>query len=144
MFQLEGDLRGNPKAAAVAAAVSLAMQFALATEAAAQEQAKVLPSGLDATLQETIWEAGGTVWRLRFVAPGFAPDRVAFEKVADDLSFLCREMALPGIAGMSTPPDKVLISLADKPSEFGRYDPSVKQVFEAYRIENDTCIVEIF
>jgi len=52
--------------------------------------------------------------------------------------------ALPRLSNIGPQPGRVVISLADRPSEFGVYDPAVIQVFEAYRSEVDTCIWEMF
>jgi hypothetical protein len=38
----------------------------------------------------------------------------------------------------------VIVSLADRESEFGIYDEAVTQVFEAYRVEGGRCIWEMF
>jgi len=105
----------------------------------------VLPSGLEAELQEMIWDqpGQGLVYRFRFVAP-------AFEKADDmdivmaDLEFLCTNFALPKLANTGPMPNQVVVSLADKPSEFGQFDATVTQVFEAYSVKSGTCIWEMF
>ncbi|MDF1669821.1 MAG: DUF6497 family protein [Roseovarius sp.] len=105
----------------------------------------VLPSGLEAELQEMIWDqpGQGLVYRFRFVAPAFerADD---MDIVMADLEYLCTNYALPKLANTGPMPNQVVVSLADKPSEFGRIDTSVTQVFEAYSVKNGTCIWEMF
>jgi len=64
--------------------------------------------------------------------------------VMEDLDWLCVTYALPRLSNIGPQPGRVVISLADRPSEFGVYDPAVIQVFEAYRSEGDTCIWEMF
>ncbi|QGY00315.1 hypothetical protein EI983_05660 [Roseovarius faecimaris] len=104
-----------------------------------------LPSGLEAELQEMLWDrpGQGLVYRFRFVAPAFEQtDDV--ERTMTDLEHLCTHFALPKLANTGPLPNQIIISLADKPSEFGQYDENVVQVFEAFRVENDTCIWEVF
>jgi len=104
-----------------------------------------LPSGLEAEFHEMLWDrpGQGLVYRFRFVAP-------KFEKTDDvdmlmaDLQHLCTYYALPKLANTGPMPGQVIISLADKPSEFGQYDPDVTQVFEAYRVKDGACIWEMF
>ncbi len=105
----------------------------------------VLPSGLEAELQEMIWDqpGQGLVYRFRFVAPAFerADD---MDIVMADLEYLCTNFALPKLANTGPMPNQVVVSLADKPSEFGQFDPTVTQVFEAYSVKSGTCIWEMF
>lgn len=109
---------------------------------AAEPGLVTLPSGLVAVLQETIRE-DGRVMRFRYVATGF--DAAApLETVAADLDHLCAADAAPRAAAEGAGDARLVISLADKPSEFGRFDPDVRQVFEAYRLENGVCIWEAF
>ncbi len=105
----------------------------------------VLPSGLETTLQERVTDetGAGPVHRFRFVAPDFT-GAVDLETVTADLEFLCNGYALETLSAEGAEAGQIIISLADKPSEFGIYDPDITQVFEAYRVENGLCIWEIF
>ncbi|MFK7941068.1 MAG: DUF6497 family protein [Roseovarius sp.] len=105
----------------------------------------VLPSGLQAELQEMIWDqpGQGLTYRFRFVAPAFVADG-DMDALMTDLEHLCTRFALPKIANTGPSPNQIIISLADKPSEFGQFNPDVSQVFEAYRVEGDACIWEMF
>ena len=105
----------------------------------------VLPSGLEVELQEMLWDrpGQGLVYRFRFVAPAFEQTN-DMDQVMGDLEYLCTSYALPKLADTGPLPNQVIISLADKPSEFGQFDPSVTQVFEAYRVEDGACIWEMF
>lgn len=122
----------------------------VALPALAQDEAKeeriVLPSGLQAELQEMLWDrpGGGLVYRFRFVASEFTGADDAFDTAMADLEFLCNSYALPRVAGTGPQPGRIIISLADRPSEFGQFDPDVTQVFEAYTVENGACIWEMF
>jgi len=128
-------------AAALAAAVAAPAQGAAQGEA--KEERLVLPSGLAARLQEVIWQAGD-VARFRYVAPGFGGEAPLAE-VSADLAHLCEAHAAPRVRAERGGGDvRVVVSLADRASEFGVYDPQVRQVFEAYRLENGACIWEAF
>ncbi|WP_245770696.1 DUF6497 family protein [Roseovarius azorensis] len=114
----------------------------LAQGAAAQDEALPLPSGLEARLQEVLTDrpGDGLVYRFRFVAEGFAVS----EAVLADLSWLCESYALPRLSNIGPQPARVVISLADKPSEFGIYDPDVTQVFESFSLQGGACVWELF
>ncbi|UXX84088.1 DUF6497 family protein [Roseovarius pelagicus] len=119
---------------------------AVAATAEAAETALVLPSGLNARLHEVLTDrpGGGLVYRFRFVADGFDPRADQVEVVLDDLTYLCREYALARVSDIGPHPRQIVISLADKETEFGVADPTARQVFEAFAIENNTCIWEMF
>ena len=127
------------------AAVALLCTGAAAQQNEAKEERLVLPSGLEATLQEMLWDrpGSGLVYRFRFVAPDFTGEE-DLESIMNDREYLCSTYALPRLAGTGPQPGRIVVSLADKPSEFGRFDPGVTQVFEAYAIENGVCIWEMF
>ena len=116
----------------------------LAQGAAAQEEALPLPlpSGLEARLQEVLTDrpGDGLVYRFRFVAEGF----VVSEAVLADLSWLCESYALPRISSIGPQPTRIVISLADKSSDFGVYDPDVIQVFESFSLQGGACAWELF
>lgn len=101
----------------------------------------VLPSGLRAELQEMIWNhpGQGLTYRFRFFADGFH-ETEDLEKVMTDLHHLCTHFVLDRLANTGPMPGQVVVSLADQPSDFGKFDPEITQVFEAFRIENNTCI----
>ena len=118
----------------------------LATGAMAAEEARiVLPSGLEAELQETIWDhpGSGLVYRFRFVAPEFTGQE-DFEAQTADLEHVCNTYAIPRIPETGPQPNRIVISLADQPSEFGQFDPNVMQIFETFSMQNGTCILELF
>ncbi|MCZ7675353.1 MAG: DUF6497 family protein [Roseovarius sp.] len=109
---------------------------------AAEPGRVTLPSGLVAVLQETIRE-DGPVMRYRYVADGF-DSGAPLAQVAADLEHLCAADAAPRAAAAGLEAARLVISLADRASEFGRADPQLRQVFEAFRLENGTCIWEAF
>lgn len=129
----------------IVAALALA-SAAVAQQEKAKEERLFLPSGLEAELQEMLWDRPGIglTYRFRFVAPGFKGGDEDIEAVSADLEFLCNKYALARLSNQGPMPRQVVISLADRSSEFGVHDPAVTQVFEAYRVENGVCIWEMF
>lgn len=125
-------------------AVMLALS---ASTAAAQESFPVpaLPSGLKAVLLESFLDVKPdgelTYARFRFVAPELdsegAPD---FEARLQDMDVLCRDYALPHVAVTPDKVDVIVISIANRPSEFGVADPDTMQYFESYSVQDGTCI----
>lgn len=125
----------------------LALWFAQTTLAQdeAKEERLVLPSGLEAYMQEALREyvGDGLVYRFRFVAPAFTGTE-AFEVQSQDLEFLCNRVAVDRVTGTGPVPSRVVISLADEPSEFGQFDPDIAQIFESFSLADDACIWEMF
>lgn len=120
---------------------------ALAGAAMADAAEKVtLPSGLEAYLQEMLWDrpGGGLVYRFRFVSPAFSATDQDFDVVRGDLDHLCNDFALSKLSNVGPTPAQVIISLADRESEFGVIDPDISQVFEAYSVEDGACVWEVF
>lgn len=108
-----------------------------------------VPSGQVVTLQETIWNAPGPeglVTRFRFVAPAINLETggVDFETAAADIVHLCQTYALDRVVQMGPIPAQVVVSLSDRPLPFGETAPEATQYFEAFRIENGSCIWEVF
>lgn len=105
-----------------------------------------VPSGQPVTLQEVLVDTvGGQDWlRFRLVAPEIARDtsRIDYEAAAGDMMHLCQELALPYLQEYDLTGDVIVISLADRETEFGVADPDATQFFEAFRIEDNLCIWE--
>ena len=113
------------------------------------EEPIVVPSGQLVTLQDVIWNAPGPfglVARFRFVAPAIARGETAvdFATASADMLHLCESYALLRVADLGPVPSQIIISLASAPVPFGQPAPDVTQFFEAYRVENQTCIWEQF
>ena len=64
--------------------------------------------------------------------------------VSAALEPLCKAQALANAPNAEAEGATIIVSIGDKPSEFGVPDPDVVQVFEAYTVENGTCIWEVF
>ncbi len=108
-----------------------------------------VPSGQAVTLQDVIWNAAGPnglTLRFRFLAPQIAREAgdVDFETASADMLALCQTFALPRLAELGPQPQQIIISLADRVVPFGETSPDATQYFEAYSIENGTCIWEMF
>ena len=103
-----------------------------------------VPSGQPVTLQEVLVDAlGQEPWlRFRFVAPQIGAQALAYDVVAEDMAHLCTALALPYMAEYALTGDMIVVSLADRETEFGQSDPDVTQFFEAYRPVDNTCIWE--
>ncbi|MDX5357932.1 MAG: DUF6497 family protein [Rhodobacterales bacterium] len=121
----------------------------LASPAFGQELVPV-PSGQPVTFLDAIWnEPGpaGLTARFRFVAPQIAQQggTVDFDTASADMEALCNTYALPRIETTTGPrPAQVVISLSDRPVEFGVISPDATQFFEAYSIVDGACIWEAF
>lgn len=117
-----------------------------ARQGGAQEERLVLPSGLEAGLQEVLRQEGGEggpVLRFRYVAAGLVRG-ADLTVVSADLEHLCNAHALPNAPDAEAEGATIIVSLGSAATEFGVPDPDVVQVFEAYRVENGTCIWEVF
>lgn len=108
-----------------------------------------VPSGQDMRLLDVIWNVpgpAGMATRFRFLAPAIAREGggVDFETAAADMMHLCQTYALPRIEAAAAAPAQIIISLSDRDVPFGVPDPDATQFFEAYRVENEACIWEVF
>lgn len=105
-----------------------------------------VPSGLPITLQEVITNqpGQGLTYRFRFISPGIARGQRDYDMVEADMAHLCKVFALPRIPTPGPKPNQIVISIADRETAFGSPDPDTTQFFEAYSIDNDTCIWEPF
>ncbi len=104
-----------------------------------------MPSGHPVYLQEMLFESradNSRVARFRYVMPVIGRDTVGFADVEADFDHLCRTRALPALAKNGETVDQVIISLSDRETEFGVPSDVATQFFEAYSIENGTCIWE--
>lgn len=114
--------------------------------AATTAQAIEVPSGQAVELQEVLVDQmGSETWlRFRFVAPQIARDggSIGYDLAGPDMAALCDMLAIPYIAEYALTGDVIVISLADRAVEFGTADPDATQFFDAYRLENGTCIWE--
>lgn len=105
-----------------------------------------LPSGFNAELLEGFVEVqpDGARWaRFRYVMPALADDAV-YDKVQGDFAVLCDGTAVPMLDAAGEEVSQVVVSLMDKPLEFGQSDPGTVQYFEVFTIREGRCIWEEF
>ena len=103
-----------------------------------------VPSGQPVDLQEVlIDDLGAETWlRFRFIAPQITREALDAETAAQDMMHLCQNLALVYMTDFELEGDVIVVSLSDRPTEFGQADPDATQVFEAFRPEGGTCIWE--
>lgn len=105
-----------------------------------------VPSGQPVEFFESLLDRPGMglTARFRFIAPELPQtlERMAYEALEADMAYLCATYALPRIA--VPVPSTIVISLAERATEFGSVEPDVAQVFEAYLPAGDTCEWEAF
>ena len=103
-----------------------------------------VPSGQPVDLQEVlIDDLGDETWlRFRFVAPQISRDEAMAEANAQDMLHLCEQTALNYITDFELIGDVIVVSLADRHTEFGVADPDATQFFEAFRADEGSCIWE--
>lgn len=101
------------------------------------------PSGQPVTLYDLVIEAEAGLARFRFLMPGLAQglDHAA---VAADLPWLCENVALPELEANGWSVGTVVISVGDRTVPLGEMDPEAVQFFEAFRVTDGTCILEVF
>ncbi len=105
-----------------------------------------VPSGQPVELRDVLLDNNpGELWvRFRFVAPkiGATAGRIGYDVATVDMEHLCQTLAIPYVAKHELEPARVVISLSDRPVEFGLSEPDATQFFEAYRLEQSRCIWE--
>ncbi len=108
-----------------------------------------LPSGREVAFHDVIWsEPGpaGLTLRFRFLEPDLARalEALDYDTLEADMAYLCEAYALERIANTGPQPNQVVISVSNRPVDFGDTDPDAVQVFEAYTPGADGCIWEGF
>jgi len=104
----------------------------------------VLPSGMEAELLEGFVEIqpDGERWaRFRYVMPALS-NGAGYDSVQQDFAVLCDEVALPMLDAAAEEVSVVVVSLMDKPLDFGQSDRETIQFFEVFTIRDDRCIWE--
>jgi len=135
-FHFDGLRRGALLPMVIVTAILAGCQ-----DEASAEGAIAVPSGRDITLIDLITDVPGPegqTARFRFLAPGLLADDA--EAAATDMEALCNDYALPRIAALVPKPAQIIVSLSSAPVPFGETAPEVVQLFEAYRVEGNTCV----
>lgn len=99
------------------------------------------PSGLPYLVHEVLIEEG--LARFRFVLDGLGTDGRGFDEVEDDFAWLCAQMIVPALTDLPQVTN-IVLSVADREVTFGELAPEATQYFEAFRLENGSCIWEQF
>jgi hypothetical protein len=105
-----------------------------------------LPSGLEVSLLEGFVEVqpDGARWaRFRYVMPALS-EAADFDRVQQDFVALCDAQALPMLDAAGEEVALIVVSLMDKPLEFGQSDQGTVQYFESFAIREGRCIWEEF
>ncbi len=119
--------------------------LAVVAPAISQDRAPTVPSGIVLSLHEVLEDVqpDGALWlRLRYVAPDLTVDQ--HQRMVDDFAALCDSQALAYTPEQGRPASQAVISIASAEVDFGASAPDITQFFEAFRLENGTCIWEIF
>lgn len=105
-----------------------------------------VPSGQPVHLSDVLLDNNpGELWvRFRFIAPkiGASVGRIGYDVASNDMDHLCQTLAVAYVVQHQLEPARVVISLSDRPVEFGDAAPDATQFFEAYRLEQSRCIWE--
>lgn len=107
-------------------------------------EAAEVPSGQPIELHEVLIDAQDEMtWlRFRFIAPRIArgDSQITYADAEPDIVHLCNAVAVPYMNEFTLEGEVIVISLADRATEFGQPDPEATQFFEAFRVENGACI----
>ena len=119
--------------------------------ALAQTDLLVLPSGVAAEFHDVIWDEDLSAIRLRYVVPQLSePDSLYHAdalRVFDDMQWVC-ETQTPALFSENTDArdegwNVVVITLMNRPIEFGARDSNVFQLFEWFSLTMDGCEPEL-
>ena len=118
------------------------------TAARAAEGEILVPSGNVVTFTEMLWDrpGSGLTYRFRFVGPDIVlPEgELDYELVERDMAHLCQDFASPRLSQTGPKPGQIVISIADRATEFGEPNPDATELFEAYSVQDNTCTWEPF
>lgn len=116
------------------------------TAVAASGDLLAVPSEQPVTFLEMLSDttASGLMFRFRFITPEIGQAGRDYLDVEVDMQYLCETFAIPRVAETGPQPSQIVISFSQQETEFGVANEDVTQFFEAYRIEDETCILEFF
>ncbi|MWD27019.1 hypothetical protein E0K89_005965 [Aquicoccus sp. SCR17] len=92
-------------------------------------------------LQEVLREEEPPILRYRYVMPGL--DKLDTQQALDEIARICTEDVAPFLKGADREA-QIVISLSEAQTPFGEHAPAIRQHFDAFRLENDRCIWEMF
>ncbi len=134
----------GPRSVSICVALCVTAQMGHASEV-------LLPSGVVALHHDTIWEEEFSTIRMRFVVPRLGEPGSVYAadglRVFEDMLWLCETQLAQEFPEGEVPQDmgwhSVVISLMDRPIEFGMRDAEVFQVFEGFVLTMDGCELEL-
>jgi hypothetical protein len=109
-----------------------------------------LPSGVMATPFDQILDEGTGAIRMRFLVPALAEPASIYsgdpDRVFEDMLWLC-ETQVRALFPLPADPrdegwDSVVVTLMDRPVEFGVMAPDAMQLFEGFALTMDGCDFE--
>ena len=107
------------------------------------------PSGLPVRQHELVLEPLGApsalakTVRVRFVAEPLADrDAWGFERIEADFEALCHSVGLHNRQLSAPNAERVIISIASEPTNFGDSVPNVVQYFDSFLVQDNSCIWE--
>ncbi|MEX0370901.1 MAG: DUF6497 family protein [Tateyamaria sp.] len=107
-----------------------------------------MPSGQSVDLNEVLIDrVGNESWlRFRFIAPDITRngDGLTHADAEADFQVLCDDVALPYMSDFELQAEVVVISLMDRAVPFGTADPDATQFFEAFRVQDGTCVWDAY
>jgi hypothetical protein len=130
----------------IASLSSVLAALFVAGSAAFGQMSVAVPSGQAIEFfEQRVDDATGAV-RLRFLAPDLDDPlkRPSFEDITLDLEMLCREFGVKTTLEDGLENTQIVISLSSEKVEYGVINSEVEQVFEAFSVQNGTCMLEIF
>ena len=130
----------------IASLSSVLAALFVAGSAAFGQMSVAVPSGQAIEFfEQRVDDATGAV-RLRFLAPDLDDSlkRPSFEDITLDLEMLCREFGVKTTLEDGLENTQIVISLSSEKVEYGVINSEVEQVFEAFSVQNGTCMLEMF
>jgi hypothetical protein len=130
----------------IASLSSVLAALFVAGSAAFGQMSVAVPSGQAIEFfEQRVDDATGAV-RLRFLAPDLDDPlkRPSFEDITLDLEMLCREFGVKTTLEDGLENTQIVISLSSEKVEYGVINSEVEQVFEAFSVQNGTCMLEMF
>ena len=111
-------------------------------------QSEFVPSGQRLLLIEVLEDVvDGEDWlRTRFVAPQITRslDTISYETTEADFAYLCDNMVRTYLTVYDLNSDVIVISMMDKPVAFGVLNLDLTQLFEAFRLSDEGCVLDDF
>lgn len=143
---IEATWTHQVRAAVIVAFAAFGGALVGAATAGVLEETPVVPSGHEIALQEVLFETRNDhsrVARFRYVMP-LIRQGIEFAEIEQDFFHLCIGVAVPYLTIKGETVDQVIISMADRETEFGVMSTLVTQFFEAFSVDDGTCIWEGF